>query len=126
MPNVTVILDSCHSGSETRGGAEVRRVPDDERRPPAGAPRRRKAPTISGRKMRRTCSSPARAVPELANEVHQRSKEGLRTRQKRWLCPRDSKSIAGTYSDTIADEMLLWLHAGSAKDAESRPSCRIG
>jgi hypothetical protein len=33
--NVTLILDSCHSGSATRGGSDVRRVPDDERQPPA-------------------------------------------------------------------------------------------
>lgn len=32
--NVTFILDSCHSGSATRGGAAVRRVPDDTRTPP--------------------------------------------------------------------------------------------
>jgi thermitase len=35
--NVTLILDSCYSGSATRGGADVRRVPDDERQPPAAA-----------------------------------------------------------------------------------------
>ena len=32
--NVTVVLDSCHSGSATRGGATTRRVPDDPRDPP--------------------------------------------------------------------------------------------
>lgn len=44
-PNVTVVLDSCHSGSATRGGAEVRRVRDDFRRPPPqqGAPASRGA-----------------------------------------------------------------------------------
>jgi hypothetical protein len=34
-PNVTVVLDSCHSGSATRGGATVRQAPDDTRDPPA-------------------------------------------------------------------------------------------
>lgn len=33
-PNVTIVLDSCHSGSATRGGADVRRIRDDPRRPP--------------------------------------------------------------------------------------------
>lgn len=33
--NITVILDSCHSGSAVRAGAEVRRAPDDLRAPPA-------------------------------------------------------------------------------------------
>jgi hypothetical protein len=32
--NVTVVLDSCHSGSATRGGAATRRAPDDPRDPP--------------------------------------------------------------------------------------------
>ncbi|HEY7510715.1 MAG TPA: caspase family protein, partial [Vicinamibacteria bacterium] len=36
--NVTVVLDSCHSGSATRGGATVRRAPDDPRDPPPAAP----------------------------------------------------------------------------------------
>jgi hypothetical protein len=35
--NVTIVLDSCHSGSATRGGSEGRRVPDDEREPPVAA-----------------------------------------------------------------------------------------
>ena len=32
--NITVVLDSCHSGSATRGGATTRRAPDDARTPP--------------------------------------------------------------------------------------------
>lgn len=36
--NVTVILDSCHSGSATRGGADARRVLDDLRIPPPSSP----------------------------------------------------------------------------------------
>jgi hypothetical protein len=42
---VTFILDSCHSGSASRGGVLVRQIKDDERRPPpsSGAPRARGA-----------------------------------------------------------------------------------
>jgi hypothetical protein len=35
--NITVVLDSCHSGSATRGGATTRRAPDDLRDPPPPA-----------------------------------------------------------------------------------------
>lgn len=35
--NITIILDSCHSGSATRGGARIRRIADDTRTPPAPA-----------------------------------------------------------------------------------------
>jgi hypothetical protein len=35
--NITLVLDSCHSGSATRGGAPIRRIPDDTRTPPAPA-----------------------------------------------------------------------------------------
>lgn len=33
--NITIVLDSCHSGSATRGGSRARYVPPDERIPPA-------------------------------------------------------------------------------------------
>ena len=32
--NITCVLDSCHSGNATRGGATVRQIPDDLRDPP--------------------------------------------------------------------------------------------
>lgn len=39
-PNILIILDSCHSGSGTRGGSKIRRAPMDPRpqppQPPAG------------------------------------------------------------------------------------------